>query len=171
MTGDLARVVQLAELMVQRRAAAEALKEQLTEAQAALRRIEQEDLPELMREIGLIAITLDDGSTVDVVEDVQCGISEERRGPAHRWLVDNGFGGLVKTEVVTLFDRGEAEAAREFAAEIAESTGHIPQVVETVHASTLKAFVKEQLAAGRAVPFDLFAIHPFNRARLKPPKR
>jgi hypothetical protein len=39
-------------------------------------------------------------------------------------------------------------------------------VKEGVHASTLKAFVKEQMAAGTAVPFDIFAIQPFVRAKV-----
>lgn len=170
MSDDLNRIVRLAQLMAAQRTEVDTLTEALAVAKAALLRTETEDLPELMRELGLSSIRLDDGSTVEVVEDVQCGISEARRPEAMRWLIANGFGGLVKTEVVTQFDRGEAEAAQAFAAEVAAATGHHPAVAETVHPATLKAFVKEQLAAGAVLPFDLFGVRPFNRAKLKPPK-
>jgi hypothetical protein len=43
-------------------------------------------------------------------------------------------------------------------------------MAETVHPSTLKAFVKEQLAVGTAVPFDLFGIYPYSRAIIKEKK-
>lgn len=165
---DLKRVIELATLMVAQRKKVDELTTDLEAAQRELRRIEQEDLPELMREIGMRSVTLDDGSIVEVVEDVQCGISEERRANAHAWLVANEFGGLIKTEVVTTFGRGEGDAAQEFAQTVAATTGQAPQVVERVHPATLKSFIKEQLAAGTAVPFDLFGIHPFNKARLKP---
>lgn len=167
---ELKRVIELATLMVAQRKKVDTLKSDLDQAQRDLRRIEQEDLPELMREIGMKSVTLEDGSVVDVVEDVECGISEERRANAHAWLIANGFGGLIKTEVVTTFGRGEGEAAQTFAAEVAESTGQAPQVAERVHPATLKSFIKEQLAAGVAIPFDAFGIHPFNKARLKPAK-
>ncbi len=167
---ELKRVIELATLMVEQRKKVDCLKAELDAAQRDLRRIEQEDLPELMREIGMQSVTLADGSVVDVVEDVECGISEERRAKAHAWLIENGFGGLIKTEVVTTFGRGEGEAAHNFAEEVAATTGRAPQVVERVHPATLKSFIKEQLAAGAAIPFDTFGIHPFNKARLKPAK-
>lgn len=168
---DLKRIVELATLMVAQQRRVEDLKRDLETAQRDLARIETEDLPELMSEVGLNSVTLDDGSVIEVKQDVQCGISEERRNAAHAWLIEHGFGGLIKTEVVVAFGRGEKEAAEEFSAEVVQLTGHTPAVKEAVHASTLKAFVKEQLEAGVAIPFDLFGIHPYNKAKLKAAKR
>lgn len=159
---DLKRVIDLANLMVEQRRRVDAIKRELDEAQTTLTRIETEDLPELMRELGMQAVTLSDGSVVDVVDEVACGITEARREAAHRWLLDNGFGGLIKTEVSVAFGRGEHEAA----VACAQSIGG--ELVERVHPATLKSFVKERLAAGNAVPFDLFGIHPYAKARLKP---
>lgn len=168
---DLKRIVALATLMVQQQARVEQLKNELQSAQRDLAQIETEDLPELMSEVGLNSVTLEDGSVVEIKQDVQCGISEDRREAAHAWLIENGFGGLIKTEVVVAFGRGEKDAADEFSAEVVQLTGHHPTVKETVHAATLKSFVKEQLEAGVAIPFDTFAIHPFNKANLKPAKK
>lgn len=164
---ELKRIVDLATLMVRQQARVEQLKGELETAQRDLARIETEDLPELMSEVGLTSVTLEDGSVVEVKQDVTCGISEDRRDAAHSWLIEHGFGGLIKTEVVVAFGRGEKDAADEFSAEVVQLTGQHPVVKETVHAATLKSFVKEQLEAGVAIPFDTFAIHPFNKAALK----
>lgn len=140
----------------------------------AHRRTEQEDLPELMREIGLTEIKLADGSEITVTDDVQCSISEERRAAAHAWLRESGYGGIIKGVLAIPFrpeDPEMEEAVAEIAAEASERLGAEIEVAEKVHPQTLKSFVKERLAAGEAVPFDLFGIHPFSRAKVKAPKR
>lgn len=163
---SLERAVSMAETLVKLRDAVAYLEEQLALAKADLRQVEQEDLPDLMAELGLETFRLKSGELIEVKREVECSISEERRAAAHQWLLSKGFGGLIKTEVVTTFGRGEIEEAQQLAAEIAENTGHAPQVVERVHPSTLKSFIKEQLEAGHAVPFDLFGVRPFNKVKI-----
>lgn len=162
---DLQRAVQLAELLLSMRANVERIEKELTQAKADVRRVEQEDLPTLMQELGLEEFKLTSGETISVTPDVQCGISEERRAAAHRWLTEHGFGGLIKTEVVAKFGRDQHDAAVACAEEIGG------ELVESVHASTLKAFVKEQMEAGNAIPFDLFGVHPFSRVKIAAPKK
>lgn len=162
---ELSRVIELAELMVELRGRVDRMQSELDAATEELRRIEQEDLPELMREVGMQSVTLRDGTVIDVVDEVSCGITEANRAAAHAWLVENGFAGLIKTDVVVGFGRGEHDAA----VACAEAVGGTLQ--ERVHPSTLKAFVKEQMAAGRAIPFDLFSVHPYSKARMKAPKK
>lgn len=157
---DLQRVVQLAELLLKLRQNVERLETELKAAKEDVRRVEQEDLPDLMQELGLQTFKLATGEVVDVKQDVECGISEERRARAHAWLTENGFGGLIKTEVVARFGRDQRDAA----VAVAEQIGG--EMIERVHPATLKSFVKEQMEAGRAIPFDLFAIHPFNRVKI-----
>lgn len=167
---DLKRIVELANLMVTQTAKVTKMEDELKDAKRTLQRIEQEDLPELMREVGMASVTLEDGSVIEVKDEVECGISEERRAEAHRWLIDNGFGGLIKTEVVVAFGRGEQGAAENFSAEVVQLTGQHPTVVERVHPSTLKSFVKEQMEAGVAIPAETFALRPYSKAKLKPSK-
>lgn len=162
---DLQRALKLAELLLAARKNVETLDNQLKTAKDEVRRLEQEDLPELMQELGLETFKLTSGETIEVKQDVECGISEERRARAHAWLTANGFGGLIKTEVVAKFGRDEHEAA----VACAEQIGG--EMIERVHPSTLKSFVKEQMEAGRAIPFDLFGIHPFNRVKITAAKK
>lgn len=157
---DIQRAVKLAELLLQARANVESLDQQLATAKEDLRRIEQDDLPDLMMELGLTNFKLANGAAVEVVPDVQCGISEERRSAAHSWLTTHNFGGLIKTEVSVAFGKGELAAAQACAEKIGGA------VKESVHPATLKIFIKEQMAAGSAVPFDLFGVRPFNKVKI-----
>lgn len=158
---DLQRVKELAKLMIAQRKVVEDIEAQLAQAKRDLAKIETEDLPELMREVELKSVTTDAGEVIEIVDEVSCGITEEKRFAAHKWLLDNGFGGLIKTEVVAKFGKGDYEKAMEAAQQI----GGI--VTESVHAQTLKAFVKEQMAKGTLPPQDLFGIYPYSKAKLK----
>lgn len=174
--GDaLARVTALVQLMADASRNVDDLANQLTAAKADLKRIEQDDLPDLMRELGIADIKLADGSRVEVLDDVHCGISEERRAEAHAWLTANGFGGLIKTNVSVAFDREEAEEARELAARLREELEQDVALAESVHPATLKSFVKEQLEAeanpdrkpgSPVLPRETFAVFQFAKAKV-----
>lgn len=162
---SLERAVQMAELLVKLRDNVTTLEDKLAVAKADMRRVEQEDLPDLMEELGLETFRLRSGELIEVKREVECAITEERRAAAHAWLSANGFGGLIKTEVVVSFGRGEHDAAEQFVHEV-EEQGKEPALNERVHPSTLKSFVKEQLERGAPVPFDLFAVRPFNKVKI-----
>lgn len=162
---DLHRAVQLAELLLKLRENVTRLENDLETAKRDMRRVEQEDLPDLMQELGLATFKLTTGETIEVKPEIDCGISEERRARAHDWLTTNGFGGLIKTEVVAKFGRDEREEAVR-AANLING-----EMVERVHPSTLKSFIKEQMAAGHPVPFDLFGVHPYNKVKITAAKK
>lgn len=163
----LERITQLARLAVEQAAEVERLTEQLTAAKTALTRTRQEDLPELMRELGVTSIKLATGQTVTLNEVVHASIPVPLRWQAFDWLTQHGFGGLIKTELTLEYGRDEREQAIADAAQIREMTRHSPIVAETVHPQTLRAFVREQLEAGKPVPFDLFGVTTFSEAKIK----
>lgn len=157
---EIKRAVQLAELLLKARENVASLEQQLATAKSDLTRLEQEDLPDLMMELGLSSFKMDNGASVEIVNEVHCGITEERRRAAHDWLIQHNFGGLIKTEVSVAFGKGELEKAQHVAEEIGGS------VKESVHPATLKSFIKEQMAAGSAVPFELFGVRPYNKVKI-----
>jgi predicted phosphoribosyltransferase len=77
--------------------------------------------------------------------------------------------GLIKTEVVTAFERGGVENALALAEKLA-AEGYGVNVKEVVHPMTLKSFIRDELSKGVAVPFDVFSITPFSFATVKLPK-
>lgn len=160
----LQRAVAMAQLLLAARERVHECELQLEAAKADARRIEQVDLPDLMQELGIDKFRLANGASVEVRPEVDAAITEARRAEAHAWLVGNGFGGLIKTEVVVSFERGAIDAAQQ----CAEDTGGA--LVERVHPSTLRSFVKEQMAAGKPVPFDLFGVHPYHKVKITAPK-
>ncbi len=170
--GELERIMELAELLLATQAEVADLTARLEAAEKAQTRLEQEDLPELMREVELTSFRMKDGRQIELVDEVSCGITKENNSAAMKWLDENKFGGLIKTLVKVAFNREDREAALKLAGNI-EATAKkkgmslVPEVAESVHTSTLKAFVKEELAKGTALPFDLFSIHPYSKVKIK----
>jgi hypothetical protein len=166
----LARAIALGELMQAQAARVAELEEQLSAAKADHLRTQVEDLPELLKEIGISMFKLDDGGTVEVKPDLTCGITEANKADAHAWLLKNKFGGLIKTQVVTEFERGDIARAKAFYQAVRKQ---LPDngvaVKDAVNPQTLKAFVREQLAKpGNKFPLELFSVRPFDKAVYKP---
>lgn len=166
---DLERVVELTQLLGRQAATVKRLESELQAAKEAHRETERETLPDLMTELALTEIKLDDGTVVTIKAEVDCGISAERKPTAYAWLVENGFGGLIKTEVAVPFGRGDHEAAVKLLEHLLD-TGLAAELSEGVHAATLKAFIKEQMAEGHPIPMDLFGVFPYNVAKVTLPK-
>jgi hypothetical protein len=143
----------------------------LKAARAEVRRLAEEDIPALMSELELAKIVLDSGEELTVKEEVYASIPKAREEEALAWLEEHDFGGLIKTALTIPFGRGEAEAACEWAEKLAVETQHDVEVSAGVHPQTLKAFLKEQLAAGAAVPLELFGARPVRVASLKAARR
>lgn len=132
--------------------------------------IENEDMPELMRELEMKDFTLKDGTQIKVVEDIQCGITEANKPAAHKWLRDNKLGGVIKVLLVQQYAAGEDAVALANAEAISKLTGHETSLGESVHAGTLKALLKEQRRKGTKIPANLFGLYPFSKAKVIPPK-
>jgi hypothetical protein len=92
-------------------------------------------------------------------------ISTENKAKAFAWLQAHGYGGIIKTLVEVQFDRGEHEQAVAVAQKLqSQYRKNTVALDEAVHPSTLKAFVKERMAAGNPVPMDLFGAYFFDKA-------
>lgn len=116
----------------------------VAEAKARLRELDEIQIPEAMSAIGMAKFSLEDGTVVSVEPFVDAGIREEDRPDAHRWLEEHGFGDLIKHQIAVSFGREEGADARALVEDL-ESRGLSVADKESVHPSTLKAFVREQL--------------------------
>jgi hypothetical protein len=165
MSDKLKRVITLAELLAKQQRELKELELEVKERKTAMLRTEREDLPELMKELGLSELKLTDGSIVKIKDEVDASISKSNPYPALKWLLEHDFGGLIKTEVSLIFGKGEHDEAAAATVAISEM-GYSPDLKEAVHPATLKAFVKEQLKEGGTVPFDLFNVYPYSKATI-----
>jgi hypothetical protein len=168
----LAMVSRLAKLQWQLTINVAAAEDDLNDAKKLLKKVAEEDLPMAMEEVGIKKFETDDGLTVEYKPEVTASISVANRETAYAWLIANQFGGLLKLNVEVHFERGDREKANKLA-EMIRKKGVEVDVEQTIHAATLKAFVKERIADTESeVPFpqELFGAYPYNIAIVKQKK-
>jgi hypothetical protein len=136
-------------------------------AKDELKRIAQGHLPEAMKAAGLSEFTTDDGVKIKLKEDLYASISEANKAACFAWLEENNLADVIKRDVSISFGRGEEESSRELV-ELLDKEGFGRYAVkESVHAGTLKALLREQLAGGVDVPLELFGVFQYKEAVLK----
>ena len=156
---ELARAVRAKSEEVQR------LEAQFKEAKKQLLKLTDEDLPAMLLELGLSAFELDDGSKVTVRPTYGAHIKAENKETAFNWLRANGFEDIIKNTVSCQFGRGEDQEAVAFM-EQAQQLGYSAEQKTDVHASTLKAWVKERVENGEEFPMELFGAFVGQRANI-----
>ena len=168
--GILKTVSELARAIAAKEAQVADLDRQLKDAKKELLKLTDEDLPASMAEMGLASFTLDDGSQIDVKPTYGASILVDNRPKAYEWLRDNGYDDIIKNNVSVSFGRGEDDLANAFKA-VAEKEGYLPQQDTSIHAGTLKAFVRERIEAGDEFPMELFGAYVGQRAFIKKGKK
>jgi hypothetical protein len=159
-------VAGLARKIKQQQDKVERLDRELKDEKQALLKLTDEDLPSTMADLGLSKFSLDDGSTVAVIATYGASILVKDRPAAYDWLRDNGFDDIIKNVISCQFGRGEDDQASAFHA-FASQQGYPTNQNESIHASTLKAFVKERIETGEDFPHTLFGAYVGQRAVIK----
>ena len=143
-----------------------ALEKELKEEKKALLKLTDEDLPAAMQEVGINSFELEDGATVKVMPTYGASILVNNRPAAYDWLRENGYDDIIKNVVSCQFGRGEDDQASSFQA-FAVQQGYPAAQDESIHAGTLKAFVRERVEAGDEFPMELFGAWVGQRAVIK----
>jgi len=159
-------VAGLARKIKQQQDKVERLDRELKDEKQALLKLTDEDLPSTMADLGLSKFSLDDGSTVEVKPTYGASILVKDRPAAYDWLRDNGFDDIIKNVISCQFGRGEDDQASAFHA-FASQQGYPADQNESIHASTLKAFVKERIETGEDFPHTLFGAYVGQRAIIR----
>jgi hypothetical protein len=142
---------------------------QIKELKGQIQAIEEETLPCAFQELGIEKIKMEDGSVVSIGQEVYSGLTEATKPAAFKWLVNNNFGGLIKTEIKINYSKDEEEQARkDYQALI--NKGCDAGIKQDVHHQTLKSFLKERLQSGEQFPLELFLARPIFKAKIRNPK-
>lgn len=136
----------------------EKAEEELRALKAEERTINQGEIPTMMEALGFDRITLKDGRMLTIKDSVQVAIPASKRPGAYAWMDSHGHGDLIKIALTAKFARGEKDTANE-AYDALVDRGVVPIMAESVHAGTLKAWAREELAQGHSLPADLFKVH------------
>lgn len=141
----------------------------LKDAKERERVLREETLPSALQELGVEKLTLESGQVISMKQEVYASIPNHQKPLVYKWLDDHGFGGLIKTEIALQFDKDSRDQAVEVYEQLA-GEGLSPDLTMNIHAGTLKAFIKEQLAKGDEFPLDLFGARAIFEATVKQPK-
>ena len=158
--GELNIVSDLAKKQLQLARQVATLEEDLKAKKEELRLTSEQELPDAMQSAGLNQIVLSTGEKISINEFYNAHISKANQEVAYQWLVENGHEGLIKNEVLLKFGREESTV-------VDETRGLSPEVRQSVHPSTLKAFVKEQFTSGNDIPTEPFGIYIGTKATIK----
>lgn len=159
----------LARALLDAEEATKAAEENLKLVKEAERKLREETLPAALQELGVEKLKLDTGQTITVSQEVYCSIPKANKPRAFAWLVENNFGGLIKTQITVDFGKEEREKAAELYRELYDRNLQLSSK-DDVHTQTLKAFIKEQLKKSEEFPLDLFGAQPVWTAKVKQAK-
>jgi hypothetical protein len=163
---SLAILRQKVELLREQEVAVEQAEEALKAAKEAARYTSEVTIPQIMEMCGIAEIKTGDGLTVSVKNVYQARIAEKNKEAAFQWLEDRGHGHVVRNDVSVSFSAGDSEGAGQ-AVDALNAMGLDVSSKRSVHPSTLKALVKEQLEGGVHMPHDLFGIYECRRTVIK----
>ena len=164
--GELSIVSTLANKQLKLATEVAELEANLKAKKEELRLTSEQELPDAMQQAGLTQIKLSSGENISINEFYNAHISKANQEKAYGWLVANGHEGLIKNEVLLKFGREETGVVDETVSAL-QSRGLSPEVRQSVHPSTLKAFVKEQFTTGNDIPTEPFGIYIGTKATIK----
>ena len=164
--GELSIVSSLANKQLQLATEVAELEANLKAKKEELRLTSEQELPDAMQAAGLTQIKLNSGENISINEFYNAHISKANQEKAYEWLMQNGHEGLIKNEVLLKFGREESLVVDETVSAL-QARGLSPQVRQSVHPSTLKAFVKEQFTSGNDIPTEPFGIYIGTKAIIK----
>jgi hypothetical protein len=168
---NLDEIVKLAQVQIRLEKEVAQLEEALSKKKAALREVSEVDIPEALVEAGRISeIKLEDGTKIKVNDDFVVGIPPSSRAAAFAWLEKEGYDGLIKTEVVVEYGRGEMANAVKLLQELIGKRKLTASLERDIHWQTLKAFVKEQTKKRGDFPLALFGAVPVKKTKVTLPK-
>ena len=163
---ELEEVSNLAEKQLYLEQEIETIELNLSDVKDKLRMIQENLLPEAMLACGMEEFKMENGLKIKIKSDIHSSIRKDFVIDAMRWLDEHELGGIIKSQVDVAFARGEAVKSHQLV-EYCKAAGFNVSEKESVHPSTLKATVKEQMARGVEFPDEFFSIYSSRKAEIK----
>jgi len=142
------------------------MEEKLKTLKETERGLSEHSIPNLMQEAGISEMKLEDGTAISTGKVYGASISKAKESEAFQWLRDNGFGDLIKNNVVLQFGKAQDKDANNLVNEL-KSKGHNVSQKMKVEPMTLKAFVRNEIEQGKSVPMDLLGVYIGNKTTIK----
>lgn len=185
---DLSQVTEMAQRLINLGKTIEAKDIELKRLVEERHRLETVDLPELMSSVGISDCGIERGTfagyRIEVKDVLKASLPSkdsiekakgderdllvQRRESAFTWLREHKAGSLIKYEVRVAFDKGKPIDG--LLKMLKRWKGIAVRHDENVHFKTLEGFVKDQIANGVDIPFDLFGVWTGRMAKVISPK-
>jgi len=123
------------------------LENQVKEKKRELRNIQEKLLPEALDQLNLSEMALPEGGKVTVKSDMSISVPKGRLTEITEWLLKQGHGDIIKSEVSVPFGKGQGNMVGGLKSYLDE-VGLTCEETQSVASGTLKALLKEQLEAG-----------------------
>ena len=144
----------------------EATEEELKKLKDVETTLSEQTIPNLMQKAGVELIKLEGGISVEVKPFYSARIPASKSEEAFQWLRENGHGDLIKNQVSLEFGMKQDNEAKSIVEEL-KSKGLPVKQKTTVHPSSLRGFVREQIQdLGKDVPADLFGTYVANKTKI-----
>ena len=128
--------------------------------------LSEQTIPNLMQQAGISMLKLADGSSVEVKPFYSARIPASKSEEAFNWLRENGHGDMIKNQVSLEFGMRQDNEAKALIEELKQK-GLAVQQKTSVHPSTLRGFVREQIQdLGKDVPAELFGTYVANKTKI-----
>lgn len=155
---------------------------------ATYKDLEENRIPQLMRECGLDELKTSAGMRVEIKSDLFANLPSptsindekdsvkrqhliERRTQGIEWLEKNGHAAYVKRSFKIEFDKDQTDKAEEFKKELLAREDPLYMVEGAdVNANSLRALLKALQKKGKTFPQDVFAAYPRTFAVVSYPK-
>ena len=137
----------------------------LKSLKAEKHKLSVENIPALMDEMGVERLDVD-GLTVQRKMMVHASIPAANKEQAFDWLRENNLDDIIKNDITCSFGKGQDNLAGDVVG-ILRAKGFDPSTKTHVHPSTLKAFIKERVTAGKPINLDMFGAFVTNTAQIK----
>tara|TARA_R110000772_G_scaffold100093_2_gene200248 strand:+ start:1116 stop:1661 length:546 start_codon:yes stop_codon:yes gene_type:complete len=142
------------------------VEEQLKKLKEVETNLSEQTIPNLMQQAGVTMLKLTDGSSVEVKPFYSARIPASRSEEAFTWLRENGHGDLIKNQISLEFKMKQDNEAKSLVEDLKQKG--LPVMQKTsVHPSSLRSFVKEQIQdLGKDVPAELFGTYVANKTKI-----
>lgn len=163
---DTTHLIATIDIYRQLKARRDELQEQLKDVTDSVRQMEDETIPNLMDEAGVISLETDDVdlSLKQIIQaNIASGWPEEKRRAGFDYIIELGEGDLIRAEVRVDIDRQDDQLAIERARALArnlEHNGYAATTKEGIPFQTLSAWLRRWIDSGHPLP-DLEKIGGF----------
>lgn len=165
---DLKALVKAAEELADLKEQIDDLESTLAEINNHYNYIAQQEIPQLMEELGLKTFELKDGRKIGVKDFISGSLPKDEEGFewSVNWLKKNELESILKTDVSMKFGKGEENFVKNVVGLLVDN-GYQPEQKYGVHPQTLYAAIRELQKNGVDIPFEQLGLYAGKKADIR----